>query len=209
MTLDDRGRVWVAENHTYPIKAPEDEGKDRILIFEDARRRRPVRLPQGLLRRPEHGHRPGSRLRRRLGRRRPRAAVHPRQRTATTRPTASRDVLLDGWGLQDTHETLNCFTWGPDGWLYGCHGVFTHSRVGKPGTPDDERIPINAGVWRYHPHAARFEVFAHGTSNPWGVDFDEYGQCFIDACVIPHLYHIVQGGRYQRQAGPALQPLHL
>ena len=27
-------------------------------------------------------------------------------------------VLLDGWGFQDTHETLNTFIWGPDGWLY-------------------------------------------------------------------------------------------
>ena len=36
MALDDRGRVWVLENHTYPIKVPPAEGKDRILIFEDA-----------------------------------------------------------------------------------------------------------------------------------------------------------------------------
>jgi len=33
--LDDRGRVWVAEAYTYPQRAPEGEGKDRILIFED------------------------------------------------------------------------------------------------------------------------------------------------------------------------------
>lgn len=110
-------------------------------------------------------------------------------------------VLLDGWGSQDTHETLNSFIWGPDGWLYGCHGVFTHSRVGKPGTPDDQRQPINAGVWRYHPVRHEFEVFAHGTSNPWGLDYDQHGEFFVTSCVIPHLYHIVPGGRYQRQAG--------
>lgn len=110
-------------------------------------------------------------------------------------------ALLDGWGTQDTHETLNSFIWGPDGWLYGCHGVFTHSRVGKPGTPDAQRQPINAGVWRYHPVRHEFEVFAHGTSNPWGLDYDQHGEWFVTACVIPHLYHIVPGGRYQRQAG--------
>ena len=110
-------------------------------------------------------------------------------------------ALLDGWGNQDTHETLNSFIWGPDGWLYGCHGVFTHSRVGKPGTPDDQREPINAGVWRYHPVRHEFEVFAHGTSNPWGLDYDQHGEWFVTACVIPHLYHIVPGGRYHRQAG--------
>src|SRR4051812_22537539 len=33
--IDDRGRLWVAENVTYPIRATEGQGKDRILIFED------------------------------------------------------------------------------------------------------------------------------------------------------------------------------
>ncbi|NOX99290.1 MAG: hypothetical protein GXP30_06115 [Verrucomicrobia bacterium] len=110
-------------------------------------------------------------------------------------------ILLDGWGYQDTHETLNSFIWGPDGWLYGCHGVYTHSKVGKPGTPEKDRIPMNAGVWRYHPEKHKFEVFAWGSSNPWGVDFNDYGQAFITACVIPHLYHVIQGARYQRQSG--------
>ena len=114
---------------------------------------------------------------------------------------AGATVLLDGFGWQDTHETLNAFIWGPDGWLYGCHGVFTHSKVGKPGTPDAERQGLNAGVWRYHPTRHQFEVFSHGTSNPWGVDFDDNGQAFITACVIPHLWHGIQGARYQRQGG--------
>lgn len=115
-------------------------------------------------------------------------------------------VLLDGFGWQDTHETLNAFIWGPDGWLYGCHGVFTHSKVGKPGTPDDQRIGLNAGVWRYHPTKHIFEVYAEGSSNPWGLDFNEYGDAFITACVIPHLYHIIPGARYQRQGGQHFNP---
>lgn len=115
-------------------------------------------------------------------------------------------ALLDGWGSQDTHETLNSFIWGPDGWLYGCHGVFTHSKVGKPGASDDQRKPINAGIWRYHPVRHEFEIFAEGTSNPWGLDYDQHGEFFVTACVIPHLYHIVPGGRYQRQAGQHFNP---
>jgi putative membrane-bound dehydrogenase-like protein len=84
--------------------------------------------------------------------------------------------------------------------------VFTHSRVGKPGTPDEQRTPINAGIWRYHPTKHVFEVFAEGTSNPWGIDFNDRGQAFITACVIPHLYHVIQGARYQRQAGQHFNP---
>src|SRR5215475_9400777 len=32
--IDHRGRLWVAEGYTYPIRAKEGEGKDRILVFE-------------------------------------------------------------------------------------------------------------------------------------------------------------------------------
>jgi putative membrane-bound dehydrogenase-like protein len=205
MTLDDRGRVWVAEAYSYPIRLPEDQARDRIVIFEDrdgdgrfdARKvfADKLNLVSGL----EVG----------FGGVWVGAAPHllflP-DRDGDDRPDGPAEVLLDGWGAQDTHETLNAFIWGPDGWLYGCHGVFTHSKVGKPGTPDAERVPINAGVWRYHPTRHVFEVFAHGTSNPWGVDFDDHGQCLITACVIPHLYHMVQGGRYQRQAGQHFNP---
>ncbi|HEY2893240.1 MAG TPA: dehydrogenase, partial [Pirellulales bacterium] len=35
MAFDDRGRLWVAEAYTYPIRAAEGKGQDRILIFED------------------------------------------------------------------------------------------------------------------------------------------------------------------------------
>ncbi|HEV3485613.1 MAG TPA: PVC-type heme-binding CxxCH protein, partial [Vicinamibacterales bacterium] len=112
----------------------------------------------------------------------------------------------DGWGYQDTHEMLNTFTWGPDGWLYGTHGVFTHSNVGKPGAPDAERQKLNAGVWRYHPTKHVFEVFAEGTSNPWGLDFNDYGHAFTTVCVIEHLFHVVQGARYTRQAGKHFNP---
>ena len=118
------------------------------------------------------------------------------------KPAGDPQILLDGWDYaRDTHETLNTFTWGPDGWLYGCHGVFCPSNVGKPGTPKEKRQWVDAAVWRYHPTKHQFEVFAEGTSNPWGVDFDENGQCIIEACVIPHLFHMIQGGRYHRQGG--------
>ncbi|HMJ66666.1 MAG TPA: PVC-type heme-binding CxxCH protein, partial [Candidatus Binatia bacterium] len=118
------------------------------------------------------------------------------------RPAGEPKVLLDGWDFtRDTHETLNTFTWGPDGWLYGCHGVFCPSLVGKPGAPEKERQWVDAAVWRYHPTKHVFEVFAEGTSNPWGIDFDQYGQCFIEACVVPHIWHMIQGARYERQGG--------
>lgn len=33
--IDDRGRLLVAENYSYPLRQPEGKGTDRIVIFED------------------------------------------------------------------------------------------------------------------------------------------------------------------------------
>jgi putative membrane-bound dehydrogenase-like protein len=222
---DDRGRVWVAEAYTYPRRAPDGQGKDRIVILEDTdfdgtldSRKvfvEGLNLVSGL----EVGFggvwvgaapylmfipdRDGD----------DKPDLPPSSTESFTQSVqfpndvpAGANVLLDGFGWQDTHEVLNAFIWGPDGWLYGCHGVFTHSKVGKPGTPDDQREPLNCGVWRYHPIRHEFEVFARGTSNPWGVDFDQHGQAFITACVIPHLWHVIPGARYHRQGGQHFNP---
>jgi putative membrane-bound dehydrogenase-like protein len=201
MALDDRGRLWVAEGYQYPDRAPEGQGKDRILIFEDTDgdgkfdQRKVFAENLNLVSGLEIGF--GGVF---VGAA-PYLLFIP-DKNGDDVPDGKPEVLLDGWAYEDTHETLNTFIWGPDGWLYGCHGVFTHSNVGKPGTPNDNRQPITAGIWRYHPTRQEFEVFAEGTSNPWGVDFDDHGQAFCTACVIPHLYHVIQGARYQRQAGP-------
>ena len=205
MAIDDRGRIWIAEAYSYPRRVPEKQARDRILIFEDADgdgrfdSRKVFADHLNLVSGLELGF--GGVW---IGAA-PQFLFIP-DRDGDDRPDGPPQVMLDGWGQHDTHETLNSFIWGPDGWLYGCHGVFTHSRVGKPGTPDADRIPINAGIWRYQPQRQVFEVFAQGTSNPWGIDFDARGQMLITACVIPHLYHMIQGGRYERQAGQHFNP---
>ncbi len=221
---DDRGRMWIAENRDYESRGKgfANSGDSRILILEDTDRdgvadTRKVFLtgvpfptavavgmgglwlgaPPNLLFVPD----------------------------ADGDDVADRDAIevrLTGWGIRDRHETLNSLHWGPDGWLYGCQGFATPSLVGKPAGdgrlprakrafPKDlplrgEGTPINGGVWRYHPTKDRFEVVAHGFSNPWGIDYDAKGQLFITACVIPHLWHIVPGGIYHRQGGRHFNP---
>jgi putative membrane-bound dehydrogenase-like protein len=219
-TFDERGRIWVVEGNTYPKPREVGKGQDRIKILEDKDGDgsfetikifcEGLNLVSGielgfggvwvgaapyLMFIPDKDRND-----------QPDPSDQSDQRSKVPGLIFTAYALLDGWGSQDTHETLNSFIWGPDGWLYGCHGVFTHSKVGKPGTPEDKRIPINAGVWRYHPLRHEFEIFAEGTSNPWGLDYDQHGEWFVTACVIPHLYHIVPGGRYQRQAGQHFNP---
>jgi putative membrane-bound dehydrogenase-like protein len=179
--IDDRGRLWVAEAYAYPKRLPfpgpllpeaEKKNGDRILIFEDTdgdgKFDKKTTFIEGLnlvsgLEVGFGGVYVGAA---------PYLMFIP-DKNRDDVPDGPPEILLDGWHMEDTHETLNTFTWGPDGWLYGCHGVFTHSRVGKPGTPDKDRTPINAGIWRYHPTRRVFEVFAHGTSNPWGLDYND------------------------------------
>ena len=199
---DDRGRLWVAEGHCYPRRRPEGQGIDRILVFEDTdgdhRFDKRVVFMEGLnlvsgLEVGFGGVWIGAA---------PHLVFVPVSDWENPKPSGEPRVLLDGWDYAaDTHETLNTFNWGPDGWLYGCHGVFCPSFVGKPGAGDKERQWVDCAVWRYHPQRHEFEVFSEGGSNPWGIDFDEHGQLWAEMCVIPHLWHLVQGGRYERQGG--------
>lgn len=203
MCFDHRGRIWAIENFSYPNWAA--TGKDRVVILEDTDGDGDMDTKKVFWEKGNFasgiqvgfgGVYVGS----------PPNLLFIPDKDGDDKPDGPAQVLLDGWGHHDTHETMNSFIWGPDGWLYGCQGVFTHSKVGKPGTPDKERTPINAGVWRYHPTKHLFEVFAEGGSNQWGIDYNDHGQMFMTACVIPHLYHIIQGGHYKRQAGRHFNP---
>jgi putative membrane-bound dehydrogenase-like protein len=201
-TFDARGRLWVVEAHSYPQRQPIGEGRDRVVIFEDAdadgtfETRKVFAEKLNLVSGIEVGF--GGVW---LG-----AAPHllfiP-DHDGDDVPDAKPEVLLDGWGYQDTHETPNSLTWGPDGWLYGNHGVFNKSLVGKPGTPADERVRLYACVWRYHPVRHEFEVFARGGSNQWGIDFNDIGHLFITHCRSfwgrgPTSF-VVNGGHYWNQ----------
>jgi putative membrane-bound dehydrogenase-like protein len=206
MTIDDRGRLWVVESHSYPNWLPEGkQGRDRILIFEDTN---------------GNGHFDSCKVFWDKGANLSGIAIgfggvwlcatphllfvpmHPDE----DKPAGPPKVILDGWSLQAKHNVFNDLTWGPDGWLYGCNGITATSYIGRPGTPPQQRIPLNCGVWRYHPIKERFEVFAWGTTNPWGLDFDDYGEAFITNCVIKHLFHVIPGAHFVRMFGSDLNP---
>jgi len=204
--FDDRGRLWVVENFNYQTRRQHtDDPVSRIQILEDTDGdgvfdskktfTDTLTFSSGLAC-GFGGVFVGS----------PPNLTFIPDADGDDRPDGPPQILLDGWGINDRHETLNSFIWGPDGWLYGCHGVFTHSWVGHPGDPDEKRQFIDGGIWRYHPTRKKFEIFARGLSNPWGFDFDDHGQAFATCCVIPHLFHVVQGGVYHKQSRPHVNP---
>jgi putative membrane-bound dehydrogenase-like protein len=203
MAFDDRGRLWVAECFSYPNWT--SEGKDRILIFEDTDGdgrfdRRKVFCANmsnltGLV----------------LGRGGVWACSTPNllfipDRNGDDIPDGKPEVVLDGWSLKTQHNIYNGLMWGPDGWLYGRHGITAESLVGKPGAPAAQRTRVHCGIWRYHPERKVFEMVCHGTTNPWGMDFDDHGEAFFTNCVIGHLWHVVPGAHYQRMYGRDMNP---
>ena len=195
-TFDDRGRLWVAECYSHPVWKP--KGNDRILIFEDTDNdgtfdKRKVfwdegRYLTGLL----YGYggvwicnTP--------------SLMFIPDRNGDDIPDGSPVDLLDGWTRKNPNNVLNNLTWGPDGWLYGCIGNSEESLVGKPGTPEEQRTAIPRGIWRFHSIDRKFEVVAIGAVNPWGLDFNDWGEGFFTNCVIGHLWHLIPGAYYQRR----------
>ena len=203
MAWDSRGRLWVAECYTYAESRVNFDLrlKDRILIFEDSDNdgvfdKRTVFWDQA------------SQLSSiAIGFGGVWAACAPNilfipDRDGDDVPDAAPEVVLDGFDNDRVrHNIVNGLKWGPDGWLYGRHGILASSEVGVPGTPRAQRTRINCSLFRYHPLTRRFDVVCHGTTNSWGHDWDEHGQLFFINSVIGHLWHALPGARYRRMYG--------
>jgi putative membrane-bound dehydrogenase-like protein len=90
-------------------------------------------------------------------------------------PDGDPEVLLSGFGFDDTHSVANSLQWGPDGWLYGAAGSTSTCKIPNPAKPG-EIVEFQQGIWRYHPKTKAFELFSEGGGNTFGLDFDKHGQ---------------------------------
>jgi putative membrane-bound dehydrogenase-like protein len=204
MTIDERGRFWICESIEYPRRSP-GIGRDRVKVLEDTNGdgktdkvtifAEGLNIPSGIA----------------VGYGGVWVVNSPDllflQDTNGDGKADKRQVVVTGFGRTDTHELPNSLTWGPDGWLYGLNGVFNYSHVKyPPGSPHAKKNPdgfkFTCALFRVHPRTWEFQVFAAGTSNPWGIAWDNEGSAFISACVIDHLWHLTETGYYHRQGGP-------
>lgn len=209
MTWDERGRLWVAENYTYSDLSQRFDLslRDRVLIFDDfdengrANRRKVFTDKVQMLTSVEVG-RGGVWLMC------PPELLFIPDTDQDDIPDGDPIVVLDGFHVahDNYHNFANGLKWGPDGWLYGRCGHACPGNVGKPGTPDDQRVPIVGGMWRYHPERQTFEVLCHGTVNPWGHDWDRHGELFYINVVIGHLWHATPGSHFKESWGESINP---
>ncbi len=206
LAFDDRGRMWVAEFYTYAGRGFDGELRDRIIILEDStgdgqHDRRTVFWAEG------------NRL----------TSVLPgsggcwilNAGTLAWLPDENGDdipdgppqVVLDGFDQNQVgHNIVNGLMWGPDGWIYARHGIQATSLVGHPDVPPNQRTAINCSIWRYHPEEQRFEVVTAGTTNPWGLDYNQHGEFFFTNNVIGHAWHAIPGARFKRMYGADFNP---
>lgn len=199
---DERGRLWIAENYTYSDSAERFDMKlrDRILIFEDTDndgvhdKRTVFADDLQMLTSIERGF--GGVY----------ALCPPHLLwipTKDDKPTGPPQIVLDGFSTQaqSRHTFANGLKWGPDGWLYGRVGISSTSWIDVPGTPQEKRQPTAGGIWRYHPTRKIYEPYCHGTTNPWGMDWDEHGEMFFINTVIGHFWHGIRGAHFKRMHG--------
>jgi putative heme-binding domain-containing protein len=114
-------------------------------------------------------------------------------------PDGDPEVHLEGFGLEDTHSCANNLQWGPDGWLYACQGSTVSGHVKHYGVNEPVVHSMGQLIWRYHPESRRYEIFAEGGGNAFGLEIDAQGRIFSG-----HNggdtrgFHYVQGGYFQK-----------
>lgn len=175
MNFDARGRLWVATMPTYPQYFPGIPVHDKIVILEDTDAdgkadkhtvfADDLYLPLGF----EFGD----------------GGVYVSQEPDIVflKDTDGDDkadlweVVLTGFGSEDSHHATHAFTFGQDGALYFNEGTFLNSQVETPYGP----IRSYAGAtYRYEPRTAKLTHYiSYPYYNPWGSVFDKWGMHLI------------------------------
>jgi putative membrane-bound dehydrogenase-like protein len=198
---DAKGRLWIAENYTYAERPmnfdlslsdrvvvfhdKDGDGKpdDRFVFMDGLKRLTSVCVGRGgvwlmcppqLLFVPDKDH--------------------------DGKPDGPAQVILEGFDVpkENYHNFANGLKWGPDGWLYGRCGASCPGNVRLATEGPDKAVPLAGGIWRFSPEMKVFEPLCHGTTNPWGHDWDEDGNCFFVNSVNGHLWHMIPGAHYRR-----------
>ena len=197
INFDPEGRLWVAGSKLYPQIKPGQEADDQILILEDTNRDgiadRTTVFADGLL--MPTGIEPGdggayvgqsTQL------------LHLKDTDGDGRADEKR-IVLSGFGTEDTHHILHTLRWGHDGRLYMNQSIYIHSHLETP----NGLVRLNSGgVLHLRPSTLELDVYLRGFCNPWGHQFDRYGQSFVtDGAGFQGISYGVPGAMYFTYAG--------
>jgi len=183
IAFDHSGSMWAVTASEYPVDGNEDSraaelyrngGRDQVLVVErpwEGTYRTPrvfadglampmtvLPLPEGVL--IQHGS----------------EILRLRDADGDGRADA-RDVLLSGFGIEDSHLLPHRFLRAPDGWIYMAQGAFNNSNV-RDGSGTTTRFD-QCKLGRFTRDGMRFETLGVGLNNIWGIVFDDHGEFLI------------------------------
>jgi putative membrane-bound dehydrogenase-like protein len=169
---DERGRCWVVETRDYPhgisengdgqdsVKICEDtdgDGKaDKFTVFADK-----LNLPTGIV----------------FARKGIIVAAPPKfiylEDTDGDDKADKREVIMDCWGIRDTHAQASNLHYGFDNWIYGCVGY-----SGIEGYVGGKQHQFAMGTYRFKPDGSVLEFLHQFTNNAWGHSTNDAGDQF-------------------------------
>jgi putative membrane-bound dehydrogenase-like protein len=190
VAFDQKGRMWTMTAFEYPVDANENKavadalygnpGKDKVLIYDNVFGIPPaggfkprvwadgLAIPLGLL-----PYRDG-------------AYVQHGPDIVFLRDTDNdgkadkREVILTGFGVQDSHLFPHQFTRAPGGWIWMAQGAFNYSKVRKPNDPPERAIQFDqTRMAKFRPGGSEFEITSQGPCNIWGLVINGEGDAFI------------------------------
>ena len=184
LVFDQQGRAWSSTALEYPVDANENpaaaealyksKARDKVVVFDrpfagGAQEPRVfadgLAIPEGVL--PyrdgaivQHGH----------------DIVFLRD-TDGDGKADQREVLLTGFGVQDSHLFPHQFTRAPGGWFWLAQGAFNS---GKVTTTKGQTIDFpSTRMARFRPDGSFFEPTSTGPCNIWGLVLTGQGEAFI------------------------------
>jgi putative membrane-bound dehydrogenase-like protein len=169
---DERGRCWVVETRDYPHGVQENgEGGDSVKICEDTdgdgRADKftvfadKLNLPTGIV----------------FARKGIIVAAPPKfiylEDTDGDDKADKREVIMDCWGIRDTHAQASNLHYGFDNWIYGCVGY-----SGIEGYVGGKHHQFAMGTYRFKPDGSALEFLHQFTNNSWGHSTNDFGDQF-------------------------------
>jgi putative membrane-bound dehydrogenase-like protein len=169
---DERGRLWVAETRDYPHGVVENgEGHDDIKICEDTDGDGQadkftvfadhLNIPTGIV--FAHGG----------------VIVSQPPRFLFLKDTNGddkadvREVIIDAWGIRDTHAQTSNLHYGYDNWLYGCVGYSGFERM-----VNGKKQSFSMGTYRFRADGSAVEFLHQFTNNSWAQSANSAGDQF-------------------------------
>jgi putative heme-binding domain-containing protein len=174
MNFDEHGRLWVASSETYPQVEVGQTADDKILVLEDrdgdGKADASTVFADGML--MPTAVLPGD------------GGCYVGQSTDLLHfkdadgdgKAETRTRVLSGFGTEDTHHNLHTLRRGPDGKLWMNQSIYTRTDT---ETPHGIMRLKSGGIMKFDPRAETIEPVFYGWCNPWGHQFDKYGQSFV------------------------------